>query len=758
MGTSQTTRGLLAIIALALADIPTSHVQVPTDTWTGTASGLWSVGTNWLGGTAPPVGGGINRILQFNLATNTNVNATNNRGAPFVLNGLLLNDTGGDLFTLTIDNSFNQTIQLAADGLGNNPFINVLGSGSVTIITPTIFAAPTSIGGTGNGRLTFSGGPMSGSGPIPIDPAANSNTVISGSTFGLTSNFILNSGNLDAKTNLGSGTITFNGGSLAFSNGLSNAITANATLEIARGSLGGLGAVSGAGGLRISGTQQSDVTLSAANTYAGAHRADRQRPPPHAFGPQRHRAQHDRVHAQFPFRHLLQRHAHAGQLVGRQPQPRCRHRPDHPQRRRFRASGPFDQRGDRNRRRCYGVGMVGRHRPHEQQQRRLHRADAGVDQPWRSAATSCSTGTTSGRRPRGRGQHLHHRVAGGRVGRRRRRGRQHQHQHPAVCQRRRLRLFRGRRTGHLRRRGHPSPVRRRRRIRRPGARHRVAEQCPRHGLGALPRRRDDHQLRAGAPGRRPVDRRRGQTDPDQRPGDLLFQRRQPFDSQLAFGAAEANIQTSNDFPAVGVFTVNSVISGTNGLTKSGTSSLWLRGADTYTGVTTINNGSLNILSSANLGGSSTVFISDGNLEYAGAGETFTRAVVLGDGNGQIDVRNANAAFTVANPITGAGDLRVGGYGTLVLAAANTYAGDTIISGTAAITNEGNLGSGGKVVLSSGRLRTLAPMTINRPVWVANQDSVIDTFGSNVTLAGDLVNSSTVSNPGANNLIKDVPAR
>ena len=126
------------------------------------------------------------------------------------------------------------------------------------------------------------------------------------------------------------------------------------------------------------------------------------------------------------------------------------------------------------------------------------------------------------------------------------------------------------------------------------------------------------------------------------------------------------------------------IGGSGSLTKTGGGLLALTASNTYAGGTTINGGTLNINSDANLGGvnSGMVFTNNATLQQAG-----TASVSLGSGRGISINNNVTAtidtqanAMSIAGVISGSGGLTKVGSGTLSLAAANTFSGPTAITG------------------------------------------------------------------------------
>jgi autotransporter-associated beta strand protein len=154
-------------------------------------------------------------------------------------------------------------------------------------------------------------------------------------------------------------------------------------------------------------------------------------------------------------------------------------------------------------------------------------------------------------------------------------------------------------------------------------------------------------------------------------------------------------------------TFSGAISGTGGLTKAGTGTLTLSGANTYTGATAVNAGTLQLGVTDTLPDHSAITIATGatlNLNnnlatigsLAGAGN-----VVLG--GGFLTAGGDNSSTTFTGVISGTGGFtKFGIFGTLTLSGANTYTGLTTVQAGTLLVN-GSLASTGTVVVNNNGL-------------------------------------------------------
>jgi autotransporter-associated beta strand protein/T5SS/PEP-CTERM-associated repeat protein len=209
-------------------------------------------------------------------------------------------------------------------------------------------------------------------------------------------------------------------------------------------------------------------------------------------------------------------------------------------------------------------------------------------------------------------------------------------------------------------------------------------------------------------------------------------------------------------------TVNTVISSTGSLAKTGAGTLTLAAANTYSGGTTINAGTL-LLSGAGTLGASTgaVTLAGGTLDLGGltrsagvvafTGGTFANGTLTGTAyDARSGTQNANAI------LAGSGiALTKTTAGTLTLAGANTYSGGTALNaGTLSVSANANLGADtGTVAFNGGTLATTADFTAARATTLGAAGGSFDTAtGTTLTWNGAITGSGDLTKLGLGTLL------
>lgn len=203
------------------------------------------------------------------------------------------------------------------------------------------------------------------------------------------------------------------------------------------------------------------------------------------------------------------------------------------------------------------------------------------------------------------------------------------------------------------------------------------------------------------------------------------------------------------FNGAGNLFISSVISGTGSLTKLGDGTLTLGGSNTYTGTTTIAQGTLaadsivvgGMISS--LGNATSAIIlgdasSRGTLRYSGTSATFTRGVSVNSGGGQIEVATSSQVLAIdAGDVNLAGDLTLGGAGGASISSdisgtgslSKTGAGSLLISGANSYTGDTSVSEGILLVGSP----TAVPNGTDKGNWTV--DAMLDLNGYSLSLNG-----------------------
>lgn len=181
---------------------------------------------------------------------------------------------------------------------------------------------------------------------------------------------------------------------------------------------------------------------------------------------------------------------------------------------------------------------------------------------------------------------------------------------------------------------------------------------------------------------------------------------QTLANNIVLGAQGLRTTGANDF------TLSGNLSGSGGLTKEGAGTLTLIGTNSYTGVTLINAGTLQVGDGAVSGSIA------GNVNIAsGATLAFNRSdrVVFG------------------GAVSGAGQLRHAGAGTLVLTGQNTFTGNTLID-----TGTLQVGDGGTTGSITGNIANQGSLVFNRSDDLVYAGAISGAGGTSKLGAGALV--------------------
>ncbi len=185
-------------------------------------------------------------------------------------------------------------------------------------------------------------------------------------------------------------------------------------------------------------------------------------------------------------------------------------------------------------------------------------------------------------------------------------------------------------------------------------------------------------------------------------------------------------------------TFSGVLSGTGDLTKTGSGTLTLSGANTFTGTVFINAGVLSINADTRLGDSANALDFGGGTLRLTTAMTQSRTITLST-DGAIDTAGVNS--TISSAMSGDGFFVKVGAGTLSLTAANTYTGDTTVSGGTL-----NIGASSSIMSSNVSVITGTVLSVASGGTVATStaltaDGTVN-FNSAAVTIGSLSGAST----------------
>ncbi|MDR0241075.1 MAG: autotransporter outer membrane beta-barrel domain-containing protein [Burkholderia sp.] len=210
-------------------------------------------------------------------------------------------------------------------------------------------------------------------------------------------------------------------------------------------------------------------------------------------------------------------------------------------------------------------------------------------------------------------------------------------------------------------------------------------------------------------------------------------------------------------------TYTGTIGGSGAVEKTGAGTLTVTpssaGGNTYSGGTTITQGTLSVAADNALGAASGGLTFNGGTLQLGSAFNLasSRAVSITPNNGTIDTQGFNS--TLAQGITGAGSLTKLGSGMLTMNGSNSYAGGTNVNAGTVIVGDGTsasaaLGGGGPVTVASGATlggygSVTGNVTNNGTISVANAlASLASGATGNFQINGNLTNAGLVQLGGS----------
>ncbi|MGY3230956.1 fibronectin-binding autotransporter adhesin [Luteibacter sp. HA06] len=204
--------------------------------------------------------------------------------------------------------------------------------------------------------------------------------------------------------------------------------------------------------------------------------------------------------------------------------------------------------------------------------------------------------------------------------------------------------------------------------------------------------------------------------------------------------------------------VANVISGAGSLTKTGTGTLTLSGANTYTGGTNVSQGDVIVASTGKLG--TGILTVNAGSDVTMNNATQTVAGIAGGGdialNGTaLTVNGTGTNTSFGGVLSGTGGLTKTGTGTQALTGINTYTGGTAINGgTLQISQDANLGAAGPVSFNNGTLETTATMATSRDLVLNGNGTLNTDTGTTLTSNGNVSGAGALVKNGTGSLVEN----
>ncbi|MCX8497302.1 MAG: autotransporter-associated beta strand repeat-containing protein [Akkermansiaceae bacterium] len=204
--------------------------------------------------------------------------------------------------------------------------------------------------------------------------------------------------------------------------------------------------------------------------------------------------------------------------------------------------------------------------------------------------------------------------------------------------------------------------------------------------------------------------------------------------------------------------VDNSVANTTSIKKGGNGVLVLSGSNTYTGVTNVNQGTLQFATGSLNTTSSIQFTSTGTLQWADGNtqDLSSRITMVSSAYARIDTNGNNVTFASSIGSSTSGILNKIGNGTLNLTAVNTYGGGTTVEAGTVKFSSGALGSSGQIRVTGGALQWASGNTddiSSRFSLTANSTGTLDTNGNNISFANALTSTVPTGNQTGAGFIK-----
>ena len=181
---------------------------------------------------------------------------------------------------------------------------------------------------------------------------------------------------------------------------------------------------------------------------------------------------------------------------------------------------------------------------------------------------------------------------------------------------------------------------------------------------------------------------------------------------------------------------------TGALKKAGAGTLTLASSNTFTGVLQVNGGTVAFTTLTNLGAGNAITIDGGALKWNGTTDISTRTVTIGSNGATFDTNGDDVTLANAIGNNGTGGLTKTGTGTLTLASAPAYAGDTAIAAGTLSVNQTSFIDTADVSIDDGATLDLnfTGTDIVNELFIGGQRQVRGTWGS---LTSDATNKTSL---------------